>query len=973
MRIFKLDGFTVFLAVLFAAGAALVLAREATFGVGLTVDSAAYVVYARHLIEGKGFTFQDGGFLFPLLLAFAGSVFNVDPIDAAGYVNAAAFGLIICVTTAWIRRRVQSRALVAWAGVACALSLPLANASAMAMTEALFILLATLSLFALDGFLKTDRRAMLLVSAGSAGLAWATRYNGAVLAASALLTLMLQRKEAFSGRLKRSALYFAVAASLVGASMVRNFLATGLPAGHRHPNGFSPAISFGNVVDEFMQWVFGELVFRYLNSYLVGASGVGVSLVKLGVLLALAAALGRSVRRSASGRMPAGMAVPMAFVSAYALSLVTVHPLVDIRIYWRFLTPMYVPMLVAVTLALDARLRRAAEEWPLVSVPVRGKAMTASAFALTLTIGLVFWTAQNVVANYQDMRLWTTEGVARYSTRAWAESDVIRYLNVNRPSGGVWSTDSRGVNLLIDYPHSAHADGLPARLLGAEDFWVGPARRDGVDSTYFVWFHDRHFVPYEYGLEELGALPGVETAAAFDDGVIFEASLAAYGRRLFEMFTEASIEQPAPVESAAFDFHFDENISAPEYEISRVGDEVAYSRDGKCEGDGDDRFFLHVYPVDASDLPEVRRQHGFDNLDFEFRHQPGVDAAGRCVVRRALPGYGIRRIRTGMVGQDWLAESAEELDAYSLEKMLVYTRSAPIEYAISRVGDAVAYSRDGKCEGDGGDRFFLHVYPVDASDLPEVRRQRGFDALDFEFRHQSGVDAAGRCVVRRALPGYGIRRIRTGVVGQDWFAESAAELDVYSFEKMLTYVTSAPMKYRISRVGDAVAYSRDGKCEGDGGDRFFLHVYPVDASDLPEVRRQHGFDALDFDFRHQLGVDAAGRCVALRALPGYDIRRIRTGVVGQDWFASIVGRGAPQYGKDADIFLRVYPIDADDLHENHKQQGFEELDFNFLQHGGESEGRFIAMRELPQYDIQRIETGQRRDGEVVWRASFSPD
>ena len=859
MRTLKLDGFSVFLAVLGAAGAALVLVREAAFGVGLTVDSSAYVVDARQLIEGKGFTFQDGGPLFTLLLAFVGRVFNADPRDVAGYVNAVAFGLTICFTTAWIRRHVRSRALVAWAGGACALSLPLANISAMAMTDALFILLTTLSLFALDKFLKTDRRTMLLVSAGFAALAWATRYIGAVLAVGALMTLMLQRKEAFSGRLKRSALYFAVAASLVGAAMFRNFLATGLPAGRRNSNGFSPMISFGNVVDEFMQWIFGELVFSYFDSHLGGAPDVGVSIAKLGVLLALAAALWRSARRSESGRMPAGMTVPMVFVSAYALSLATVFPLTDIRIYWRFLTPMYVPMLVAVALALDARLRRATEERPLVSVAVRGKEMTASGFTLALTIGLVFWTAQNVVANHRDIRLWTTEGVARYSTRAWAESDVIRYLDVNRPSGHFWSTDSRAVNLLIDYPSSIWADGLPVRLSDAEGFWIAPALRDGVDSAYFVWFHDRdnrHFVTYEYGLEDLGALPGVEMVAALEDGVIFKASLAAYGRRLFEMFTKASVEQPSPAESAAFHFHFDENISAPEYEISRVGDAVVYSRDGECESDGGDRLFLHVYPVDTSGLPEAQRQSGYDNLDFEL--------------------------------------------------------------------------------------------------------------------HRHGVDEAGRCVARRALPSYDIRRIRAGVVGQDWFAESVVEWDVFYFKTMLAYITSAPMKYKISRVGDAVAYSRDGECESDGGDRLFLHVYPADTSGLSEAQRRSGYDNLDFEL-HRHGVDEAGRCVARRALPSYDIRRIQAGMVGQDWFANIFGRGAPSYGKDADIFLHVYPIDADDLHVSHKRQGFEELDFNFLRHGGEADGRFIAMRELPQYDIERIETGQRRNGEVVWRASFSPD
>ena len=57
-------------------------------------------------------------------------------------------------------------------------------------------------------------------------------------------------------------------------------------------------------------------------------------------------------------------------------------------------------------------------------------------------------------------------------------------------------------------------------------------------------------------------------------------------------------------------------------------------------------FFLHVVPADASDLPDHRKQNGFDNLDFYFDFY-GFRSAKLCVARRELPDYEFTSISTG--------------------------------------------------------------------------------------------------------------------------------------------------------------------------------------------------------------------------------------------------------------------------------------------------------------------------------------
>ena len=55
---------------------------------------------------------------------------------------------------------------------------------------------------------------------------------------------------------------------------------------------------------------------------------------------------------------------------------------------------------------------------------------------------------------------------------------------------------------------------------------------------------------------------------------------------------------------------------------------------------------LHVVPVDGDDLPEARREHGFDNRDFTFATR-GARVDGDCVAAVPLPRYPIASIRTG--------------------------------------------------------------------------------------------------------------------------------------------------------------------------------------------------------------------------------------------------------------------------------------------------------------------------------------
>ena len=77
---------------------------------------------------------------------------------------------------------------------------------------------------------------------------------------------------------------------------------------------------------------------------------------------------------------------------------------------------------------------------------------------------------------------------------------------------------------------------------------------------------------------------------------------------------------------------------------------------------------------------------------------------------------------------------------------------------------------------------------------------------------------------------------------------------------------------------------------------------------------------------------------------------------------------------DAPFFLHLYPSNAAELPEQRQQYGFDNWDFRFAEQTGNVLGDgCIVVRELPDYDISSVRTGQYRPGEPrrLWEIEFS--
>ncbi len=207
------------------------------------------------------------------------------------------------------------------------------------------------------------------------------------------------------------------------------------------------------------------------------------------------------------------------------------------------------------------------------------------------------------------------------------------------------------------------------------------------------------------------------------------------------------------------------------YDVYIHESQLIYVKSPCSEDDIEHRFFLHITPVHVNDLPEERKQHGVDHLDFSYNDY-GVPVGENCIVMRVLPQYDIKHIATGQIMRvespsgelSWARVWRGEHDVIDIFR-IIEDAGDPIirsNYDVYIHESRLLYVKGSPCsEDDIEHRFFLHITPVYMKDLPEERKQYGFDNLDFLYNDYD-VPVGENCIVMRDLPQYDIKHIATG-------------------------------------------------------------------------------------------------------------------------------------------------------------------------------------------------------------------
>ena len=792
------DGLTLLMAAIGLAGAALVLARQSAYGPGLTSDSLQFIAGARFLAAGAGdavsFYWPP---LYPLLLAI-GSLGVFDPLSVVAPLNAAAFGLTAFIIGRYLRRRLASRFMAAWGCAMVALSVPLAWWASWALSDTLFILLATLALTRADDYLREGKTSALIWAAIFGALAWQTRYLGIAIPAAIGLALLFQRGATPPQRAGRVALVGLAAALPMALWLWRNYLVFGdLPGANygRQPDALGEMLRAAAAI--MWDWAHLDLPnagWGFLGALPLAVVGAALTAIAAAFLIAalISGLISGLISSPAAGAFKRGGCVGRAgaafdwrpiwlfgvFGAAHFALLIAglrqgqepayVNP--------RYLAPQYIPLLVIVAVALDALLSRA-ERWR--AARSAGARVGGRVAAGALIAGLAVWlAAAGAVSLAETARAVAGELDMAYAMPRWTNSDTLRYLRENPVEGEVYSNfpsflhHSSGGREHYRGFRSAQRDTESKSGLEKVARWVANA----PDGAHVIWFADA-FVnrDKDYGAGTMRTAPGLRTLADLSDGAAFRVSRG-YAPR----------ENPyGAAHKAIAAGDWGEPAARAEFRVYLSDGAVAYLKEPCSATDAGalSLFFLHIFPQDAANLPAERRESGFVNADFVFADY-GANFDGKCVAIAPLPDYPVERIRTGQYVPYretalWSAEVNANRDRYMAAYRAIASGeygepAAQAAYAVYRRGDSLVYAREPCAPEDIQARFFLHIFPQDAANLPAERKESGFVNADFDFAER-GADLGGKCVAIAPLPNYAIERIRTGQhlrgEGQIWRAE----------------------------------------------------------------------------------------------------------------------------------------------------------------------------------------------------------
>ena len=793
------------------AGVALALMRGVGYEIQLTGDAIYDVSAAQSLLEGKGFRiwsgdhYAHGGPLYPVIIA-AASAFGADPLTAVWFINPIIFGLTGVAAAVWLRTRAQSRFVAVWAGCACALSLPLAELAAYPWSDPLFILLATFALFALDRYLDAPTARRLCLAAAFAALACLTRHVGVAIAAAALPLIMLTRPELpLPAKTRRAAAYAVIALAPLAAWTLRVLIETGGLGEAIIPVDFTPLGSLHRALSEPVKWALGWGIPARINEWSTATLGVpavvGIGLpwdtetdasalgAAIAGALSLTAAVGAAyalTRLRSQGRInPQALAVPAAFIAAYAALIAILLPITNIELPPRYLAPLFVPALIIAALLLDGFMRRPkaqpppqlppqppnTEDVPPPSPKARLRLFTTarapSLAPLALAACMSIWLLPHIADTHDSINKLTSR--AQFHSLRFAASEARAYLTAQPPDAApIWAIRSDRLyamtGALGDYRR------LPDTLPEDPRAWAARASAEGAS---IVWLHADAPKIAHYGIADLAALPGVKVAAALEDAVILKAAppptdaRARNGNRAHANPTLASIvedalsiaarQSPEPNAAASADDApaFNVRIDAPR---SRL----IYAKRRCSDADIAPPFFLRIVPADSAP-PPGGYPRDIHSLDFKFKDY-GFRYNEICVLTRSLPDYPIAEIRTGQFTNEGAVWSAAVRADWLGDIGNAVASGGGFALHHNESENALTYIKAPCAQADA--RVFLHITPANRLDLPLSRLPRGYDNLDFRF-YEYGDIHGGECRAQRRLPDYPIARIKTGQLAPD--------------------------------------------------------------------------------------------------------------------------------------------------------------------------------------------------------------
>ncbi|MCB9129252.1 MAG: glycosyltransferase family 39 protein [Ardenticatenales bacterium] len=501
--------FAAFPLLLAGVGAWLVWRSTAPYGIGLTTDPVGYLSVARNVVAGQGWVGYYAGFpdspllywppLYPALLALLAAL-GIEPLLGVRLLNTLLFAATLAVGAAWLQRHLRRGPWVVLGGAAMLLAPPLLRVAISAYSEALFILLLLLFLWALAAHLAQPRLLTLGALTLTAALAMLTRYVGVVLLPVGVVALLWLRRPLRRG-LWESVSFAFLSWLPLGGWWLRNYRLSGEITGPRGRATESLADNLKATVDIFAGWMVPQSVPNTVAALLLIALLVG-------------AAVGyRAQRDRASTRV---LLPPLLLLIIFPLFLILSASAVAYNVMIeRFYTPLYIPLLWLLFFALDR----------IMAVP---RQRNIALYAL-----LALWLLFNAATVGDLVATAMRQGVEEYNGARWRDSALIAQLRAAPVAGPVYSNAPYPVYLYTALePTISPRQQVPPIVAGspAEDLAAFRAVLAADEPLTLIWF-DNDFTRGDTSLFDVATL-AEQLPAQFSvvqrvsDGVIYEVRAA---------------------------------------------------------------------------------------------------------------------------------------------------------------------------------------------------------------------------------------------------------------------------------------------------------------------------------------------------------------------------------------------------------------------------------------------------------------
>lgn len=434
-------------------------------GIGISPDSIVYISAARNLLAHFNFSdysnspVVDFPVFYPFFLSVSMFFSRVDVVTIGSVLNGLLFASIILLCNAFLKsaqiKSLHKNLLL----LLIAISPALLDIYGMLWSETIFLVLTLIFFNLLIRYLAFPSLRRLWPMAILAAVACITRYAGVTLLGTGMYLIFFHPKLDGVVKFKHLFVFTVLGSSMLAINLLRNALITGLPAGPRERG----IVSFQENFNFFSFTVSDWLPVFSVNNVVTNVIGILISMAFLYVLID---------HTSKSLKYGSVMHICAAFIVVYTVFILVISTITHFeQLNNRFLSPIYVPFVISLSIGISYWLNR-----------VQNNRIIA-VMICTILIAAFIYNEINISQQMFDEAV--NYGVPGYSSDSWRFSSTSLFVksrkNFFSPEFSIYSNAREALYFL---------SGFNAKELAHKVDLKKSKKFLSEKTNYLIWYYE---------------------------------------------------------------------------------------------------------------------------------------------------------------------------------------------------------------------------------------------------------------------------------------------------------------------------------------------------------------------------------------------------------------------------------------------------------------------------------------------------